>query len=544
LSEGDILKVLQELGLSRRESDVYLFLSKHGTHQVASISSRLKIERVQTYRILRNLQDKGMIEATLEAPTRFVAVSFEALLDSLVKTKKDETTALETKKNELVSFWRNLSVRASEYPVPRFRVLIDRKAIYEEIERLIGEAKEEVLALTTGFDVIQEDLAGILDSMVALARKNRALQFRMLSSISKENMEIVQEKLGKVSKGNLNFQWRHVDFGSKSYQQFVIRDREEAILYVTYGNMSRGQPDSGLRVHHEIFVSAIRQSFNEMWDVAVPAEERIQELRTGEPAAETTVIRDAERARAKLSSVLGSAEKEAVTILSSDALTPSLRDELLLGSSNNRVKFRIMAPIDLDNLGAAKVLSETFEIRSVPISYLAMMVVDRRHLFIFKTSVRGTVAGNLPSLENLFYSNDQRYVERVCSMLDDIWKRGTDVRDLISGKAVPMLGQHVLGSDSVNKVIDLMVKNKVTSVVVFDRGRPAGIVSERDVLEKVVKPRKDPDKTHAKAIMSLPIVSVESDEPLVEAMRIMKKTGVQRVAVFKRGNLSGMLKID
>ena len=98
LSEEDVLKVLNELGLSKRESEVYIFLSQHGMQQVASISTRLKIERVQTYRILKNLQEKGVIEATLEMPTRFVAIPFNTLLDSLVKTKMAEATTLEAKK--------------------------------------------------------------------------------------------------------------------------------------------------------------------------------------------------------------------------------------------------------------------------------------------------------------------------------------------------------------------------------------------------------------------------------------------------------------
>lgn len=545
LSEGDVLRVLQDLGLSKRESEVYIFLSQHGMQQVTSISMRLKIERVQTYRILKNLQDKSVIEATLETPTRFAAVPFDRLLDSLIKTRRAEATALENKKIELISYWRNLSAKAFEYPIPKFRVLIDQKRIYAEIIRLVNEAKKEVLGLTTSSDIIQEDLAGILDLMTSLARKNRTLQLKMLTSISKENMKIVEEKLRGVSRGNLNVQWRHLDTGSKGYPQFMMRDGEEVILYVTYGNKSSlpRQPDSGLCINSEMFVSALRQSFLDIWHNATPAVERIGELKTGRPVAETLVIRDAEEARAKLSNVLSAAEKDAVVILSSDMLNGSLKKEFF-NHSEKPVRFRIMAPIDLDNLEAANELSETFEIRSVPISYLTMMAVDYRHLFIFNTPPKKISTGNLPSLENLFYTNDQRYVERVGSMLDDIWKRGTDVRELVSGKTARMLSCQVSSSDSVTKLIDCMIKNKASSVIVTERGSPVGIIGERDVLEKVVKPRKDPDKTYAKAIMSMPILSVESNEPLVEAIKIMRKTGMRKVAVFKNGQLSGMFKLD
>lgn len=333
--------------------------------------------------------------------------------------------------------------------------------------------------------------------------------------------------------------------GSRVYPQFVMRDGKEAILYVTYGKKSPffSQPDSGLCISSEIFVSALRQSFMEIWHSAVLAEDKIVELKTGKPVAETLVIKDAEEAQTKLASVLTSAERDAIAILSSDMLSHSLKKEFS-DYSQKGVRFRIMAPIDLDNLEAARELSETFEIRSVPISYLTMMAVDYKHLFIFKTQPKKTSAESLPSLQNLFYTNDPRYVERVGGMLDDIWKRGTDVHELVSGKAARMLTCQVSSSDTVTKLIECMIKNKVNSVVVIERGIPVGVVNERDVLEKVVKPRKDPDKTYAKAIMSIPILSAESDEPLVEAMRVMRKTGMRKVAVFKNGKLSGMFKMD
>jgi len=543
LSEGEVLKVLHELGLSKRESEVYFFLSQHGMQQVASISTRLKIERVQTYRTLRNLQEKGVIEATLEAPTRFAAIPFETLLDSLVKTKKAEASTLEAKRTELMSYWRSLSAKGLENPVPKFRVLIDRKRIYAEIKRLISDAKEEILGLTTGLDIIQEDLAGIFDSMVDLAGKNRSLQLKMLTSISKENMEIVEEKLGASNK-YLNIQWCHLALGSRAYQ-FVIRDTTEVILYVTYGNRSplSNQQDSGLCIVSEVFVSALRQSFMEMWNNAVPAKERILELKTGKPPTETVVIRDPKDAQAKLLSVLGSAEKDATAIFSSDMLNASLKKEFF-DYSKEPIRFRVMAPIDLDNLQAAMELSETFEVRSVPISYLMMLIVDQRHLFIFKTLAEKAGVGSSSYLENMFYSNDQRYVERVGGMLDDIWKRGTDVRDLMSARSAPTLNYLVSESDSVTKLVDCMVRDKVSSVTVTDlSGNPVGMVSQRDVLEKVVNLRKDPDKTSAKAIMSMPILSIDSDESIMEVFKMMHKTGMRKAAVLKDGKLTGMFKM-
>jgi sugar-specific transcriptional regulator TrmB len=88
LSEKDILKFLQNLGFSKREVQVYMFLAKSGAQSTSFVAKRLKMERVQAYRTFKKLQEKGFIEATLERPTRFTVVPFEALLETFIEAKK------------------------------------------------------------------------------------------------------------------------------------------------------------------------------------------------------------------------------------------------------------------------------------------------------------------------------------------------------------------------------------------------------------------------------------------------------------------------
>lgn len=70
-----------------------------------------------------------------------------------------------------------------------------------------------------------------------------------------------------------------------------------------------------------------------------------------------------------------------------------------------------------------------------------------------------------------------------------------------------------------------------------------GVITERDLLEKIVKPVKNPIQISAKEIMSLPVPTIDSGQPLTEALRTMKKANIQRLAVFRKGKLIGMLAI-
>ena len=88
MSEKDITKFLQILGLSKREIQVYMFLAKSGVQSTSFVAKRLKMERVQAYRTFKKLQEKGFIEATLERPTRFTIVPFENLVDTFINAKR------------------------------------------------------------------------------------------------------------------------------------------------------------------------------------------------------------------------------------------------------------------------------------------------------------------------------------------------------------------------------------------------------------------------------------------------------------------------
>ena len=76
--------------MTKREAEVYIFIGKRGPQKGGQIAKQLKKHSAQIYRILRRLKKKGLIESTLEAPTRFTAVPFEKILDLFIKTKQGE----------------------------------------------------------------------------------------------------------------------------------------------------------------------------------------------------------------------------------------------------------------------------------------------------------------------------------------------------------------------------------------------------------------------------------------------------------------------
>jgi len=98
-----------------------------------------------------------------------------------------------------------------------------------------------------------------------------------------------------------------------------------------------------------------------------------------------------------------------------------------------------------------------------------------------------------------------------------------------------------LFSDTVSSVIEKMVANNIGAVVVISGGAPAGIVTERDIVEKIARNRKDPDKIRAQDIMSSPIISIEADRSMTDALKLMRDKNIRRLAVTRKGRLVGIV---
>ncbi len=96
-------------------------------------------------------------------------------------------------------------------------------------------------------------------------------------------------------------------------------------------------------------------------------------------------------------------------------------------------------------------------------------------------------------------------------------------------------------SEPVSSISYTMIREDIGAVIVMEEGRPLGIITEKDILERVLTPGKDAYKTLAKDVMSKPLISIESSQPVKEALRIMKEKKIRRLAVTEKGSLTGLI---
>lgn len=99
----------------------------------------------------------------------------------------------------------------------------------------------------------------------------------------------------------------------------------------------------------------------------------------------------------------------------------------------------------------------------------------------------------------------------------------------------------VEGSSTVSEAAKVMVEREVGSVIVTEAGRPVGILTERDVLKRVVMRGLDPSKTKVKEVMSSPLVTVSADAYITDAGRLMAERNIRRLVVLEGGRMVGVI---
>jgi CBS domain-containing protein len=95
--------------------------------------------------------------------------------------------------------------------------------------------------------------------------------------------------------------------------------------------------------------------------------------------------------------------------------------------------------------------------------------------------------------------------------------------------------------ESIQDAAAEMVEHGTGCVIITEEGNPVGIVTERDIVRKVVSARKNPARVQLRDIMSSPVVWIPRNTDILEAARQMAKLKLRKLAVMHDGRLLGVV---
>jgi CBS domain-containing protein len=89
----------------------------------------------------------------------------------------------------------------------------------------------------------------------------------------------------------------------------------------------------------------------------------------------------------------------------------------------------------------------------------------------------------------------------------------------------------------------LMRDNKVGALLVYDQGSCLGVVSETDLVRKAMAAGLDPAREQVRAVMSSPVITIESHRSAHEASDLMAEKGIRHLAVTQDGQIVGVISV-
>lgn len=115
-------------------------------------------------------------------------------------------------------------------------------------------------------------------------------------------------------------------------------------------------------------------------------------------------------------------------------------------------------------------------------------------------------------------------------------RTGVKVADIMTRKPVSCTS-----NISVYDAVKKMLGNNVGSLIVVQKEELIGIITEKDLIKKVLLKRKDPKKVKVEEVMTINPVVISSDKDITEAARLMVEKDVRRLPVCDNNKLLGLI---
>jgi CBS domain-containing protein len=93
----------------------------------------------------------------------------------------------------------------------------------------------------------------------------------------------------------------------------------------------------------------------------------------------------------------------------------------------------------------------------------------------------------------------------------------------------------------VRDAVELMNENEIGCLVVKEKGKPIGIITERDILKKIVCQFRNPEQVRVSEIMSQPLIVGNVDMDLEDVAKLMFKRNVKKLPIVDGERLVGLI---
>lgn len=113
---------------------------------------------------------------------------------------------------------------------------------------------------------------------------------------------------------------------------------------------------------------------------------------------------------------------------------------------------------------------------------------------------------------------------------------GYTIADIMTVKPVV-----VAPETSIAECAKLMAKYKVGSIIIKENFKPTGVITEQDVVRKIVAEGANAETTLVKEVMAKKLITITPDKDIMHAMELFKENNIRHLPVTNQSKLVGFV---
>ncbi len=248
--------------MTKLESRIYLQLLAHGQSKASDLARTLDVNRIDVYRSLRNMRQRGIIELIFSRPLVFATVEPRALMETLLSEQEQKSKAFKSETEKIQTQLERIPrIRSTAQTDSLLRTVSSEqftiktgKQITTKWKDMAQNAESEILVILSRIGLMTHSTEGF--SEIYSKAKKRGVNVRIITDVVHENFSQAQEfsTVCRIkASGSVNDALR-----------YVIADSKEVMISMgTFSNDQRGF--AAIWTTRPLMIKAFRLDFQDKW---------------------------------------------------------------------------------------------------------------------------------------------------------------------------------------------------------------------------------------------------------------------------------------
>ncbi|MCW4028440.1 MAG: PAS domain S-box protein [Candidatus Bathyarchaeota archaeon] len=252
----DGIKALVSLGLSGTQAKICLILAQLGSCTISEIAQVSGIARPDTYRVVLELEAKGIVEKILSTPTKYELLPLPKVVSLLMEHREAENREIKEATQHLIREYDKYLTDKQPLDSSQLILVPDGVAFSNRLGKLIQKAKQSICIISN-----QKTLTQFID-LIAEKNLNKEVQIKVVvekskpNSLSKQMLELQKNSLIECRGINILPPFSLLTFDQKESLLLTNMQTEDNKAHAVYSN-------------NPSFVELSQSYFNEAWSAAI-----------------------------------------------------------------------------------------------------------------------------------------------------------------------------------------------------------------------------------------------------------------------------------